>query len=87
MSEEGNQTNKEIDIGDPETSLTENKECNDSAQNGDEPVQEVAKGSSRFGASLKAKALNAKDGIKDKVGGLKGKFTKLRHKVSFIYHV
>lgn len=80
MSDEANGTKTEVENGVPETSKAEGQECNGTEQNVDETVQEPVKGSSKFGAGLKTKAIHAREGIRDKVGDLKGKFAKLRQK-------
>ena len=45
-------------------------------------VESSSKRGSKFGASLKMKALHAKEGISNKVGGLKDKFSKFKQRSS-----
>ena len=61
----------------PETSTADENECNGTKD--DEIVGSPSKGS-KFVASFKLKAKNAKEGIKDKAEGLKGKMAKFRQK-------
>ena len=78
---ECNGTNDETKTEDesviPETSTVDENECNGTKD--DEIVGSPSKGS-KFVASFKLKAKNAKDGIKDKAEGLKGKMAKFRQK-------
>jgi len=78
---ECNGTNDETKTEDesviPETSTVDENECNGTKD--DEIVGSPSKGS-KFVASFKLKAKNAKEGIKDKAEGLKGKMAKFRQK-------
>ena len=80
MSEEVDKTKTETENGIPETSTSEEKECNGGSNNvAEESNEPSSKNSSRFG-SIKMKALHAKEGISTKVGGLKEKFARLKRK-------
>ena len=78
---ECNGTNDETKTEDesviPETSTIDENEYN--GPKDDEIVGSPSKGS-KFVASFKLKAKNAKEGIKDKAEGLKGKMAKFRQK-------
>ena len=62
------------------------KEFNGDEQNDSAEVplaaEQTSTGYSGFGANLKAKALHARDGLKDKVGDIKGKFTRPSYSVA-----
>ena len=80
MSGEGDTPKTEAENSIPETSNAEENECNGTKETEEESVESSAKGGSKFGAGLKMKALHAKEGISNKVGGLKEKFSKFKRR-------
>ena len=80
MSEEGNTPKTEAENGIPETSNSVEAECNGTKETEEETVEPSNKGGSKFGSGLKMKALHAKEGISNKVGDLKQKFSKLKRR-------
>ena len=80
MSEEVDKTKTEAENGIPETSTVEENDCNGVQEAAEEKVEPSVKRGSKFGASLRLKAQNAKEEMRDKVGGLKDRFAKFRQK-------
>ena len=80
MSGEGDKTKTEAENGIPETSTVEENGCNGTKETEEESVEPSVKSGSKFGAGLKMKAMNAKEGISNKVGGLKEKFAQFKRR-------